>query len=196
MLLFAEVHNKNTENYGNFCFCGDFEERKPENERKKGGKIFILRLFLFIVLKMWLLFLRKFYVLTMKKTLQSGLQYGIIIRSDMRRSERLPPRRGTFVEYVRSIGRNRQSPTCKFLFPCTVFPETTRADADAWANPVFVGERKKRMAGCHDGSRPNEKAPRQNGYIYYIRAVRERKIQKGGKNNGSQGENQSQTDEL
>ena len=73
MLLFAEMHNKNTENYGDFCFCGDFEERKPENERKKGGKNFISRLFLFIVLKMWLLFLRKFYVLTMKKTLQSGL---------------------------------------------------------------------------------------------------------------------------
>ena len=52
MLLSTEIHNKNTENYGDFCFCGDFGERKPENERKKGGKNFISRLFLFSLLKM------------------------------------------------------------------------------------------------------------------------------------------------
>lgn len=52
MLLFTETHNKNTEIYGDFYFCGDFEERKPENERKKGGKNFILRVFLFSLLKM------------------------------------------------------------------------------------------------------------------------------------------------
>ena len=51
MLLFVKMNNKNTENYGDFCFCGDFGERKPENRRKKGGKNFISRVFLFSLLK-------------------------------------------------------------------------------------------------------------------------------------------------
>ena len=71
MLIFLKMHNENAEICGDFRFRGNFEERNPENEWKKGGKIFILRLFLFIMLKMRLQFMRKFYVLTMEKTLQS-----------------------------------------------------------------------------------------------------------------------------
>ena len=105
--------------------------------------------------------------------------------------------RVTFVEYVRSSGGRVRENAEPSADPIAFFPETTHADADVWANPVFVREGMKHAGGCQSDLAPNENCgPPQTLHLYIRARDGSAKIQKGGKNNGSQGKDQSQTDEL
>ena len=69
-----------------------------------------------------------------------------------------------FAEYVR-YRANECAMRAVRVYPLSTTPETTRTDADVWANPVFVGGEKKRTAGCQNVLGPSSNANRKNAFI-------------------------------
>ena len=92
-------------------------------------------------LELFALFLCFAHTENWESLLQFGLNYGIIAKSDMRWSERLPRKRVNFrrVCPCQSGGRVRKTSVCVwFCNPTVRSPETTHTML-VWANPVFVG---------------------------------------------------------
>ena len=99
------------------------------------------------------------------------------------------------VKRARGIHQGTSNANARW-FRCDCFsPEFVPSDADGGANSVFSEKTGNTRDGVEEKCRPRKSQTVPNSFLYY-RAGRQVKISEGGKQNGNQREDQSQTQEL